>query len=178
MKEIFHKAEGLRQPYPRVGVVIVTWNRKDYVLRLLDSIRRNAYPNWSVLVVDNASSDGSDAAIRREHPWVRCLRNPVNLGGSGGFNTGLRHYLDEGYDYVWLLDNDVEVEPGALEVLIETLEIHRDAGGAPSVELHGAALALAAERGIDRWHLSMTHTATTAAAFVVGDALGDDHRAR
>ena len=57
-------------------------------------------------------------------------------------------------------------------------EIHRDASGAPSVELHGAALALAAERGIDRWHLSMTHTATTAAAFVVGDALGDDHRAR
>ena len=59
-----------------------------------------------------------------------------------------------------------------------SIEIHRDAGGAPSVELHGAALALAAERGIDRWHLSMTHTATTAAAFVVGDALGDDHRAR
>ena len=59
-----------------------------------------------------------------------------------------------------------------------SIEIHRGAGGAPSVELHGAALALANERGIDRWHLSMTHTSTTAAAFVVGDALADDHRAR
>ena len=59
-----------------------------------------------------------------------------------------------------------------------SIEIHRGAGGAPSLELHGAALALAVERGIDRWHLSMSHTATTAAAFVVGDTRGDDHRAR
>ena len=59
-----------------------------------------------------------------------------------------------------------------------SIEIHRDASGAPSVELHGAALALATKRGIDRWHLSMTHTSTTAAAFVVGDALRDDQRAR
>jgi len=116
-----------------VGVVIVTWNRRSYVLRLLDTLRANPYPNWSVLVVDNASTDGSADAIRSAHPWVRCIANPVNAGGSGGFNTGLNHFLNEGgYDYLWLLDNDVEIEPGALEVLVEALESHRDAAVAGS----------------------------------------------
>lgn len=133
MKEIIHKPNGLRKPFPRVGVVIVTWNRKDYVLRLLDTLSSNAYPNWQVLVVDNASTDGSAEAIKARHPWARCVVSAVNLGGSGGFNTGLTVFLDEGgYDYIWLLDNDVEVEPGALEVLVEALESDRTAAVAGS----------------------------------------------
>ncbi|MDD4871116.1 MAG: glycosyltransferase family 2 protein [Kiritimatiellae bacterium] len=143
MKEIFHKPGGLHQPFPKVGVVIVTWNRKDYVLRLLDSLKVNAYPNWRVLVVDNASTDGSEEAIRRNHEWVHCLKNPINVGGSGGFNTGLTFFLNEGgYDYIWLLDNDVEVDPGALEVLVESLETHHDAAvaGSHMIQLDGKHL--------------------------------------
>ena len=120
-------------PPPRVGVVIVTWNKKDYVLRLLDDLAAHPYPNWTVLVVDSASSDGTLPAIAERHPWVRVLPLPGNYGGSGGFNAGLREMLREpDLDYVWLLDNDVSLEPGALDVLVETLEARPDAGVAGS----------------------------------------------
>lgn len=120
-------------PPPRVGVVIVTWNKKDYVLRLLDDLAAHPYPNWTVLVVDSASSDGTLPAIAQRHPWVRLLPLPGNYGGSGGFNAGLREMLREpDLDYVWLLDNDVSLELGALDVLVETLEARPDAGVAGS----------------------------------------------
>ena len=123
----------LAAPYPRVGVFVVTWNKKADVLALLDSLQEHPYPNWRVTVVDNDSSDGTAAAIGERHPWVRCIRMPVNLGGTGGFNAGLCQALrDADYDYVWLLDNDVVVEPGALEVLVETLERRGDAAAAGS----------------------------------------------
>jgi GT2 family glycosyltransferase len=123
----------LGSPFPRVGVVILTWNKKDYILALLDSLAKQPYPNWDVLVVDNCSSDHTKEAVLEKHPWVDLVTTPVNLGGSGGFNAGLCTMLKRGgYDYVWLLDNDVVVEPGALEVLVETLESRPDAAVAGS----------------------------------------------
>ncbi len=118
---------------PRVGVVIVTWNKKDYVLKLLDSLFCNPYPNWHIWIVDNASTDQTRAAVIERFPQVTYIFNSVNLGGTGGFNTGLCALLRQtGLDYVWLLDNDVEVEPGALAVLVETLERRPDAAVAGS----------------------------------------------
>ena len=125
--------QGIPTPAPRVGVVIVTWNKKDYVLQLLDDLAAHPYPNWTVLVVDSHSSDGTLEALAARHPWVNVLPLPDNLGGSGGFNAGLRAMLQEkDLDYVWLLDNDVSLEPGALETLVETLEARPDAGVAGS----------------------------------------------
>lgn len=118
---------------PRVGVVIVTWNKCGYVLELLDDLRGNPYPNWHVHVIDNDSNDDTVEALAEQHPWVTVVRTPKNLGGSGGFCTGLCTVLQEGgFDYIWLLDNDVQVEPGALETLIEVLEGRPDAAVAGS----------------------------------------------
>jgi GT2 family glycosyltransferase len=133
MKETTVQQKRLTRPAPRVGVIIVTWNKKDFVLNLLDDLAARPYPNWTVRVIDNHSSDGTVDAIRQRHPWVIILPMKENLGGTGGFNAGLRAVLQEdGLDYVWLLDNDVSLEPGALEVLVETLEARPDAGVAGS----------------------------------------------
>jgi len=133
MKQITTTPNGLHEPYPRVGVIICTWNKKEYVLELLDSLTKTPYPNWQILIVDNDSNDGSREAVLEKYPWVKYILNPVNIGGSGGFNTGLCAMLQsEGFDYVWLLDNDVRVMPGALEVLVETLENRPDAAIAGS----------------------------------------------
>ena len=133
MKETTIQRERLQLPVPRVGVVIVTWNKRDYVLNLLDDLAAHPYPNWTVRVIDNHSSDGTIEAVRERHPWVIILSMEENLGGTGGFNAGLRAVLqEEDLDYVWLLDNDVALEPGALEVLVETLEARPDAGVAGS----------------------------------------------
>jgi GT2 family glycosyltransferase len=99
-------------PAPSILMIIVTWNRKDYVLDLLNSLRNLDYPSSSIetVVVDNASQDGTVEAIREQFPQVHLICNPENIGGTGGFNTGLKWAFEqpEGkYQYLWLLDNDV-----------------------------------------------------------------------
>jgi len=113
--------------FPRILVIIVTWNKKDYVLGLLDSLAQLDYPTdrLDLLVVDNASSDGTSSAIKERFPDIRLLVNRENLGGSGGFNTGLAWAFKQEescYDYYWLLDNDVLVHRRALGELVGLLE--------------------------------------------------------
>ena len=110
---------------PSVAVVIVTWNKRQYVLNLLASLAgiEKGACTLDVTVVDNASTDDTVAAIAARFPGVHVIRNPENLGGTGGFNTGLTHVLARGgYDYCWLLDNDVEVDRMALMELVNTLD--------------------------------------------------------
>jgi GT2 family glycosyltransferase len=108
---------------PRVAIVIVNWNKKDYLLNLLNSLKNLDYADFETIVVDNASSDGSSEAIRIQFPDIHTIVNPENLGGTGGFNTGMRYALHKGgYKYIWLLDNDVQVENDALSELIKAME--------------------------------------------------------
>jgi len=108
---------------PRVSIIIVNWNKKQDVIRLLDSVAQVEYTNYCVLVVDNASDDDSVAAIKAHQLPLTLLENSENLGGTGGFNTGLNYALDYGHqDYVWLLDNDATVAPDALRHLIDVME--------------------------------------------------------
>ena len=114
---------------PRVAIVIVNWNKKNEVLDLLQSLREIRYDNYQIFVVDNASTDGSADAIGLKFPEAELIENSQNLGGTGGFNTGIRHVLEDGgFTYIWLLDNDAEIEESSLINNIEVLETHPDAG--------------------------------------------------
>jgi hypothetical protein len=107
---------------PKVAIVIVNWNKKDYLLSLLNSLRNIDNENYEIVVVDNASTDGSSEAIRYQFPNIHTIVNPQNIGGTGGFNTGMRHALQKGvYEYIWLLDNDVQVENNTLSELITAM---------------------------------------------------------
>ena len=123
--------------YPRVLAIIVTWNKKKFVLDLLKSLDALDYPpnTIDVLVVDNASGDGTAEAIASRFADVRIIRNEKNLGGSGGFNTGLSWAFQQSnnhYKYLWLLDNDVLVHRKALSELITILEKKEDVAVAGS----------------------------------------------
>lgn len=114
-------------PTPSILVIIVTWNKKDYVLDLLNSLRNLDYASSAIdtVVVDNASNDGTAEAIRELFPQVNLICNPENIGGTGGFNTGLKWAFaqpDGKYKYLWLLDNDVLVHRAALSELVNLLE--------------------------------------------------------
>jgi len=122
---------------PTVLVIIVTWNKKAYVVDLLQSLQRLSYPAelLDVVVIDNASSDGTAEILKRDFPGIHVIKNSENLGGTGGFNTGLRYAFaqPEGkYDYLWLLDNDVQVHRNALTELAKLLESEQDAAVAGS----------------------------------------------
>ncbi|OQW94160.1 MAG: hypothetical protein BWK79_07335, partial [Beggiatoa sp. IS2] len=112
---------------PKILIIIVTWNKKNYVLDLLASLAMQDYPIESidVLVIDNASTDGTSEAITSQFPQVKLLCNKENLGGTGGFNTGLQWAFAQPldyYEYLWLLDNDVLVHQQALSALVALLE--------------------------------------------------------
>ena len=108
---------------PNVAVVIVTWNKRDDVLRLLESLTSLDYTSYDIFLVDNASSDGTVYSVQERFPHVCILENAENLGGTGGFNRGLNFVLQEGtYEYVWMLDNDALPESSTLTELVNVAE--------------------------------------------------------
>jgi GT2 family glycosyltransferase len=118
----------MNETAPLVQAVIVTWNKKEDVVRLLEGLKDIHYPpdRLSVLVVDNHSSDGTAGVIEKKFPQVILIKNPENLGGAGGFNAGMRWSLEHRPDakYLWLLDNDVQVDGNALTALVSVMEQH------------------------------------------------------
>ena len=112
---------------PAVLIIIVTYNKKNYVTQLLTSLREIDYRNYAIVVTDNASTDGTVEYLREHFPDIMLIVNSENTGGSGGFNTGLSYaFTKEDYNYYWLLDNDVVVAKDALRKLIEVLEVNSD----------------------------------------------------
>lgn len=111
---------------PMVQVIIVTWNKVKDVKRLLEQLRHINYPEGrlEITVVDNNSTDNTAQVIDSDYPWVRLIKNPQNLGGAGGFNTGMRWVLESRPEskYMWLLDNDVLVDNNALKELVAVME--------------------------------------------------------
>lgn len=96
---------------PHLWVVILSWNGKEDTLACLGSLARGVEPSTNVLLVDNGSTDGTSEAVRKEFPWVTVLETGENLGFTGGNNVGIRYALENGADYVLLLNNDTIVDP-------------------------------------------------------------------
>ena len=113
---------------PSVFIVLVNWNGLADTLECLESLQSLEYENFSIVLVDNASADNSVEAIRGKYPSVRILANPENLGFTGGNNVGIRHALENGAAYVWLLNNDTVVDRHALSRLVEAAEGDRGIG--------------------------------------------------
>ncbi len=108
----------MKEPVPLVYVVTLTWNQREDTLECLESLIQLSYPNYRVLLVDNASVDGTVARVKERFPEVEIVVNPRNLGFPGGFNVGLRYALDRGADYVFMINNDTFVEPRILDELM------------------------------------------------------------
>jgi len=114
---------------PRVAVILLNWNQKEMTLQCLRSLAGVDYPNVFTVLVDNASEDGSAAAVQAAFPEVTVIRNSENLGVAGGRNTGLAHVLEhDTADYLLLLDNDTEVDPALLTELVRAGEEIERAG--------------------------------------------------
>lgn len=108
-----------------VSVVIVTWNRRADVLQAVQSIRNQGYRPTEVIVVDNASTDGTVAALELAYPEVRIIALERNLGASGGRNPGMRAAQGE---IVCLLDSDASLGHDTLAQAVSRLEAAPDVG--------------------------------------------------
>lgn len=104
----------------KIFAVVLTYNRKDLLKRCLDAIYAQSRACDGVIVVDNASTDGTEQMLLQErYPRLKVYILSENIGASGGFNAGFRIAYKNGADYVWMMDDDVIPEPDALRRLEE-----------------------------------------------------------
>ena len=121
----------------RPAIVIVTYKRQELLAQLFDSISELTVPAWRVVVVDNENSSKTaqmvrDFATRLDAAWGSTEGDPdaeggtsrvvydameENTGGAGGFSEGVRRAYELGAEWLWVMDDDVAVEPDALETL-------------------------------------------------------------
>jgi GT2 family glycosyltransferase len=120
------------RPKPTVGVVVVSYNTCELLRQCLRSTT-NTSVETRVVVVDNASPDGSAAMVAREFPHVRLIANPDNRGFAAGTNQGLLALRDE-CEYLLLLNPDARLCRGALDELVRFMQAH------PRVGVAGARL--------------------------------------
>jgi hypothetical protein len=103
---------------PRASIIIVSYNKRDDITRCLESVKKTAHPSFEVIVVDNASTDGS-ANVVAGFPDVITISSDVNLGFGGGCNLGASRSQSE---YLVFLNPDTVVDSGWLDALIGTLD--------------------------------------------------------
>jgi hypothetical protein len=103
---------------PNVLVSVLNWNGKDKTVECLRSLFNSDYRNFSVVVIDNASHDNSSETIIRLFPQVKLIQNFKNLGFAAAQNQGINFAIENGYEYIWILNNDTIIDPKALGLLV------------------------------------------------------------
>ena len=102
-----------------ITVIILNWNGKKFLPECLESVKKQTYPNLTIMVVDNASADGSVEYLRAEYPEVVLVINDKNLGFAGGNNSGLRACKTP---YLVILNNDTDMRPDCVAELKKVMD--------------------------------------------------------
>lgn len=108
-----------KQLRENVAAVVVTYNRKELLLQCIEKLLTQQDCTCDILVIDNASIDGTAEAMQQKSDSrLRYYNTGKNLGGAGGFHFGIRRAIEAGYDYIWIMDDDTMPEPDALAQLL------------------------------------------------------------
>ena len=98
-------------PPPHVTCVVLNYNGWPDTVACIESLLKQDYGAFAIVVVDNASTDGSVERIRSAFPQLLLIESPDNDGFSAGNNLGIRHALAQGAEFIWLLNNDTVAPP-------------------------------------------------------------------
>ena len=110
---------------PLFSVIIPHWNGKQFLETCLTALRNQTYTPIEVIIVDNASEDGSQAYIREHFPEMHLIELPENRGFTGACNTGMEAAKG---DIIALLNNDTEVDPNWASAIVDAFQRHADVG--------------------------------------------------
>ncbi|HBL51761.1 MAG: hypothetical protein A3D24_01705 [Candidatus Blackburnbacteria bacterium RIFCSPHIGHO2_02_FULL_39_13] len=114
----------------KVFVIILNWNGKKDTHECLKSVQKltNVGFQLSVVVVDNGSKDGSVRSIKKQFKDIAVLENKENLGYVGGSNVGVKHALENGADFVMVLNNDTTIKEDLIIKFLEAADTYKDVG--------------------------------------------------
>jgi GT2 family glycosyltransferase len=136
---------------PLVSIISINYKQASVTCEMLASLRQVTYPNYEVIVVDNASPEAEVQPIADQFPEVQLIRSAENLGFAGGNNLGIAVAKGK---YLLFLNNDTEVDPGFLEPLVELFETNPKAGiASPKIIFYGTdnLIQYAGCGGINPW---------------------------
>lgn len=108
-----------------ISIIILNFNGKRYMEKCIMSVAAQTYRDFEVIVVDNASVDGSVEYLESHFPWVRIVRNSENLGFAGGTNSGIKQAQGE---YILTLNNDTQIDKRFLECLVGPMQSNKSVG--------------------------------------------------
>jgi GT2 family glycosyltransferase len=117
----------------RITVIVLNWNGWQDTVACVKSLQWLSDVDCHILVVDNGSTDGSVAQIEAALPGVDVLQAGANLGFGGGCNAGIRKAIRAGAQYVWLVNSDATVDPGALAAMVRVADQNPSIGAVGSV---------------------------------------------
>jgi GT2 family glycosyltransferase len=111
-----------------VYVIVLNYNGRNHLEYCLPSLLTTQYPNYRIVLVDNASTDGSVEYTRENFCQIEIIQNHRNLSYAGGNNVGIRHALGQGADYIVLQNNDTRVDPRWLAQAVTVAEVNPKVG--------------------------------------------------
>lgn len=112
---------------PSLASVTIAYNAVTVLPRQIDALLRQTRPLREIVVVDNASNDGTAAMVAERYPQVTLLRMSENLGQAGGWSAGMSYAaLKQRHDWIWTFDNDSVPAPDALETLLDSVKTPGD----------------------------------------------------
>jgi GT2 family glycosyltransferase len=143
---------------PSVIAIVVSWNGKRDTLECLESLRQSDYPCLQVVLVDNASTDGTPDAVKESYPETIVIKNSENLLFSKGVNIGLSCGLQMGGDYFFLINSDATVHQDCISNLVDSLERDKRAGlSGPKIFYAGTKTIWSAGGKVRLWAGTTSH---------------------
>lgn len=110
----------------KVGIVVVTYNRLALLKEVIDALRQQTYTDYQIIVVNNGSTDDTPKWLSEQNDVYTITQE--NLGGAGGFFTGMKYVAENEYKYCWIMDDDVICDKDALTELVSAINIKDNIG--------------------------------------------------
>lgn len=120
--------------FPMVSIIILNFNTLEVTCEFIESTKKLTYPNYEIILVDNASTENPTEIISNNYPDVRLIVNKTNLGFAGGNNVGIKAAKG---DFFFIVNNDTEVTPDLLEQLLKPFDSDPKVGiVSPKIRFH------------------------------------------
>lgn len=110
----------------KVGIVVVTYNRLVLLKEVIEALRQQTYTDYQIIVVNNGSTDDTPNWLAEQKDIYTITQG--NLGGAGGFFTGMKYVAENDYKYCWIMDDDVICAQNALSELVTAINVKENIG--------------------------------------------------